>query len=113
VLKTGQDPQKLASEYAESLLEHIWKGTSHTSASMRAAAYNSISTLAFIAPTAFLQPLTLRVTSLLDTQRYSFVGDTEMGIYAQPEGQAFVDGELAFLPSIDVSYAYTTSTRCK
>lgn len=92
VLKTGQDPKEVASENSDELLSAVSQGTAHSAASMRAAAFESIATLAFIAPDTFLPLFVSRIRSVLAVDNFAFIGNNEMGIYGTAEGQPFIDG---------------------
>ena len=93
VLAGQRDPQALVTDHLEDLLSRIWHASAHTSQLFRAAAYKSVATLTFVAPETLLPKLLQRVQASLSPVALSFVGPTELGILATPEGQTFVDGE--------------------
>ena len=63
------------------------------------AAYRAATTLAFVAPKAAVPLLFAQVEDDLSVERLAFIGPTEYGIWATPEGSAFIDGEQLDLPS--------------
>lgn len=57
------------------------------------AAYRAATTLAFVAPTLVVPQLFAQFEDDLSVSRLEFIGKTEYGIWATPEGIAFVDGK--------------------
>lgn len=93
IVTASRDPAKLATTHANELLSQVWQLTQHESLFLRNAAYGSLSTLAFVAPSAILPTLQERVVAGLEPALLDFIGPTELGIYNTPAGTAFVDGE--------------------
>lgn len=96
VLASSQDPGRLAARNADGLLEQIWQYTTHQSKSFVDAAYRSVATLAFVAPTQFLPSFCNRIAQALDPAALSFIGDTELGIFSTPAGIPYIDGKYDF-----------------
>lgn len=101
VVTASKDPAKIATAYADRLLSEIWQYTQHESLLLRNAAYASLSTLAFVAPSAVLPTLQERVVNGLDPKLLDFIGPTEFGIYNTPTGTTFIDGNC--LSDIELS----------
>lgn len=96
VITATKDPAKIASTHSEALLSAIWQYSQHESLLLRNAAYASLSTLAFVAPSSILPTLQERIVEGLDPKHLDFIGPTELGIYNTPAGTTFVDGNTPF-----------------
>lgn len=56
------------------------------------AAYHAATTLAFICPSVYVDAFVHQLKEDLNPASLTFIGLEERGIWATPEGQAFVDG---------------------
>ena len=57
------------------------------------AAYRTLTTLAFLCPSIYINVTIERVRSDLDSSSLDFIGLEERGIWATPPDQVFVDGK--------------------
>ncbi|KAK1244706.1 hypothetical protein MKX07_003505 [Trichoderma sp. CBMAI-0711] len=92
-LRMGIDPGRLATKYADTLLNEISERTSvHQKADViRTAAYRAAAELAFVAPEAIIPRLTDLIKQDLDPQPVSAIGPVDAAIFRTPEGTCFVD----------------------
>ncbi|KAM0756603.1 ARM repeat-containing protein [Meredithblackwellia eburnea MCA 4105] len=93
VLAAGLDPSELVGLKQAQLLELIWKEASPTPESplFAEAAYRAATTLAFVSPSTVVPAIVAQLRDDLDVKRLEFIGSTEYGIWATPEGVPFVD----------------------
>ncbi|KAI5477515.1 translational activator [Pseudohyphozyma bogoriensis] len=107
LLQTAQiDPQLLVEKNLEQLLQSLWKdaGTSPSSALFAEAAYRAAKTLAFVVPLAVVPRLFEQIEDDLAVKHLDFIGPTEYGIWATPEGSTFVDVLSAAKPKAPTSH---------
>ena len=60
------------------------------------AGYRAITTLAFVAPEAVLPKVVEKISTDIKADDVQSLTDEDLGIWATPEGQTFVDGEIHF-----------------
>ena len=60
------------------------------------AGYRAITTLAFVAPEAVLPKVVEKISTDIKADDVQSLTDEDLGIWATPEGQTFVDGEIDF-----------------
>lgn len=64
------------------------------------AAYQAATTLAFVSPKLVVPKLFAQLEDDLSVQHLAFIGPNEYGIWATPEGVAFIDGALRSVPCL-------------
>ena len=99
-------PDELISSRADSLLDLIWHdaSTSPSSTLFAEAAYRAATTLALILPATIVPLLFAQFENDLDPSKLAFIGSTEYGVWATPEGTPFVDPLAAAKPKAPVSH---------
>ncbi|KAL4249154.1 TOG domain-containing protein [Abortiporus biennis] len=91
---TRIDPHDVVSSHAESVIEKVLEATDPESkfyhSSFAEAAYNAVTTLVFVAPEVMAPRVVEQIGLDLDPAVDS-LSDEDIGIWATPEGTAFVD----------------------
>ncbi|ORY90168.1 ARM repeat-containing protein [Leucosporidium creatinivorum] len=98
-------PDALIESRKESLLALIWSdaSTSPSSSLFAEAAYRAATTLALILPAVIVPLLFTQFEDDLNPSHLTFIGSTEYGVWATPEGIPFVDPLAAAKPKAPVA----------
>ncbi|KAI0628364.1 ARM repeat-containing protein [Trametes polyzona] len=92
--KARVDPHELVSAHVDALLEKVLRAIDVNSKPLPGfvqAGYRAITTLAFVAPAVVIPKVVDQVRSDLRAETVNALTDDDLGIWATPEGQTYVD----------------------
>ncbi|KAI9068620.1 ARM repeat-containing protein [Trametes sanguinea] len=92
--KARVDPQELVTAHADTLLANVLRAIDVEGKPLPGfveAGYRAITTLAFVAPNAVIPKVVEQVRSDLRSEETHALTDDDLGIWATPEGQTYVD----------------------
>ncbi|KAI0800349.1 ARM repeat-containing protein [Fomes fomentarius] len=92
--KAKVDPHELVTAHADAILQKVFNSIDSNSKSLSGfaeAGYRAITTLVFVAPEAVLSRVVERIRLNLKPDDVHALTDEDLGIWATPEGQTFVD----------------------
>ncbi|KAI0710312.1 ARM repeat-containing protein [Cerioporus squamosus] len=92
--KAKVDPHDLVSAHADAILEKVFSAIdvqSKSHAGFSEAGFRAITTLAFVAPDAVLPKVVEKIRLDLKAEDVNSLTDDDLGIWATPEGQTFID----------------------
>ncbi|KAJ3552008.1 hypothetical protein NM688_g4384 [Phlebia brevispora] len=85
------DPKELVEAYIDSILPKVLEASQDTAPGFAQASYHTVTTLTFIAPEVVIPHLVGQLRSDIDARKINAISETDIAIWATPEGTAYVD----------------------